>query len=173
MTKASGHFHFSVEPLGKIHDRTEFSSGNQALDVYFQKQAHQDIEKKVAATFVLVDTDMGAIAGFFTLSSTAVPLDQLPPDTAKKLPKYPLVPATLLARLAVHTKYRGQGLGEFLLLDALQRSLDNSKRVGSAAVIVDAKDDAARNFYLKHRFIELPDQSMRLFLPMKTIEKLF
>ena len=142
------------------------------LDQYFQKQARQDTEKKVAATFVLIDGDTGVIAGFYSLSSTAVPLDQVPPETAKR-PRYPLVPATLLARLAVDLNYRGKGLGEFLLMDALKRCLDHSKQIGSAAVIVDAKDDAARNFYLKHYFIELPDQSMRLFLPMKTIAKLF
>lgn len=173
MKDRSEQSHFTVEPLAKGHDRTSFSSGNRALDVYFQTQARQDTEKRVAATFVLKDTDSGAVAGFYSLSSTAVPLGQFPFESTRKLPKYPLVPAILLARLAIHTQYRGKGLGEFLLMDALKRSLEHSRHVGSAAVIVDAKDDAARNFYLKHSFIELPDQPMRLFLPMKTVEKLF
>lgn len=166
-------FPFSIEPLGKQHRRAEFSSGNPALDLYLRNQARQDVEKKAAATFVLVERQTGAIAGFYSLSSTAVRLDQLPSETAKRLPRYPLIPATLLGRLAVHAGYRGKGLGEFLLLDALKRSLDHSQEIGSAAVIVDAKDDLARNFYVKHNFIEFPDQPMRLFLPMKTIAKLF
>ena len=176
MTESSGHAdrgRFFVEPLKKNHDRTGFSSGSVPLDAYFQRQASQDIDKKVAATFVLRDAERGAIAGFYTLSSTAVPLDEFPSVIIKKLPKYPLVPATLLARLAVHSAYKGRRLGEFLLIDALKRSLNHSKEVGSAAVVVDAKDDTARKFYLKHQFIELPDQPKRLFLPMRTIEKLF
>lgn len=166
------HFHFSVEPLGKDHDRNAFFSGSQPLDAYFRTQARQDIEKRVAATFVLRDTGTNRIAGFYSLSSTAVPLGKVPPEIAKKLPKYPLVPATLLARLAIDSGYRGRGLGEFLLLHALEKSLAHSKQIASAAVVVDAKDEAARNFYLKHQFIELPDQPKRLFLPMKTVEKL-
>ncbi len=174
MNSDPAHFHFAVEPLRKKHDRNAFSSGSPPLDAYFRTQARQDIEKKVAATFVLRDTETDTIAGFYSLTSTAVPLDEFPPEaTAKKLPKYPLVPATLFARLAVDSAYRGQGLGEFLLLNALERSLEHSKEVASAAVVVDAKDEAARTFYLKHRFLELPDQPMRLFLPMKTVEKLF
>ena len=173
MTIDPEHFHFSVEPLGKNHNRTAFSSGSQPLDAYFRTQARQDVEKRVAATFVLRDTETDRIAGFYSLSSTAVPLDKFPPEVAKKLPKYPPVPATLLARLAIDSAYRGQGLGEFLLLHALEKSLEHSQEVASTAVIVDAKDEAARSFYLKHRFLELPDQPMRFFLPMKTVEKLF
>lgn len=173
MTIDPTNFHFSVEPLGKNHDRSAFSSGNPALDAYFRTQARQDAEKNAAATFVLLDTRAKTVAGFYSLSSTAIPLDKIPPEIAKKLPRYALVPATLLGRLAIDSIYRGQGLGEFLLLHALERSFGLGKQVASAAVIVDAKDDAARSFYLKHHFLELPDQPMRLFLPMKTIEKLF
>ena len=161
MTRDPAPFHFAVEPLGKVHDRNAFSSGSQLLDAYFRTQARQDIEKRVAATFVLQDTATDRVAGFYSLSSTAVPLDKVPPEIAKKLPKYPLVPATLLARLAIDSAYRGQGLGEFLLLHALEKSLEHSKKVASAAVVVDAKDEAARTFYLRHCFLELPDQPMR------------
>jgi predicted GNAT family N-acyltransferase len=84
-----------------------------------------------------------------------------------------MVPATLIGRLAVSTVFRGQGLGEILLMDALHRSLSLSAQIASAAVIVDAKDDHARRFYLKYGFLELPDVPGRLFLPMKTIERLF
>lgn len=173
MTIDPAHFHFFVEPLGENHDRKAFSSGSQPLDSYFRTQARQNIEKKVAATFVLRDTETNRIGGFYSLSSTAVPLDKFPSEIAKKLPKYPLIPATLLARLAIDSAYRGQGLGEFLLLHALEKSLEHSQQVASAAVVVDAKDEVGRSFYLKHHFLELPDQPMRLFLPMKTIEKLF
>jgi len=73
----------------------------------------------------------------------------------------------------VSTDYRGKGLGEKLLMDALYRSLKLSEQVASTGVVVDAKDEAARAFYRKYGFIELPKIDKRLFLPMGTIEKLF
>jgi ribosomal protein S18 acetylase RimI-like enzyme len=173
VSKSPEAFHYSVEPLGKRHNRTTFSAGSPALDVYFRTQSRQDIQKRVAATFVLKDTKTDAIAGFYSLSSTAVPLDEFPSEIAKQLPKYPLVPATLLARLAVDSAYRGRGLGEFLSMDALRRSLEQSRHVASAAVVVDAKDDAATAFYRKQSFLEFLHHPRRLFLPMKTVEQLF
>lgn len=90
-----------------------FRLENSALDAHFRAQARQDIEKKVAATFVLRDIEASTIAGFYSLSSTTVPLDEFPAEIAKRLPKYPLVPAMLLARLAVDSKYRGRGWETF------------------------------------------------------------
>lgn len=102
----------------------------------------------------------------------AVKLTDLPKHTAQKLPRYPLVPATLLGRLAVSPKYRGKGLGERLLMDALKRSLAASRVVGSAAVIVDAKDSSGVRFYERYGFKLLPEQDLRLFIAMKTIAML-
>ena len=119
MSGAAKDFHFVVRSLRKDDDRSGFSSGNSRLDVYIRNQARQDIEKKVAATFVLIDTNTGVVAGFYSLAATAVALDQFPPEINRKLPRYPLVPATLLGRLAVDARYREKGLGEFLLLDAM------------------------------------------------------
>jgi len=92
---------------------------------------------------------------------------------ARRLPKYPEVPATLIGRLAISEKFRGQRLGEFLLLDALHRALEQSRQVASAAVIVDAKDESARRFYEHFDFLSLPGTPNHLFLPMRTIERLF
>jgi ribosomal protein S18 acetylase RimI-like enzyme len=160
------------EPLGPAHDRAAFSCGVEALDNYLRKRAAQDAKKRVALAFVLTP-DGRAVAGYYTLSQYAVELDTIPDALAAKLPKYPFVPATLIGRLAVSSEYRGQGLGELLLMDAVNRCLSGSKQVASAAVIVDAKDDRAAAFYKKYGFIELPKMPRRLFLPMATIEKLF
>ena len=84
-----------------------------------------------------------------------------------------MVSVTLLGRLAVDTNFRGQQLGETLLMDALYRSFSLSAQVASTGVVVDAKDDSARAFYRKYGFIDLPRVERRLFLPMATIEKLF
>lgn len=160
-----------MEPLNAQHNRSNFDCGVEALNKYLKQQASQDMRRRIAAMFVLVDQDSNCIAGYYTLAATAIRLTELPPDISKKLPKYPLVPATLLGRLAVEQRYQGQGLGSFLLMDALRRSLNNE--IASMAVVVDAKDDKALNFYEHHQFITLDKQSQRLYLPMTVIAKLF
>ena len=162
---------FRFQPLGPQHDRAGFSCGVEALDHYLQKQARQDIKKHVAVALVLTP-DGKTIAGYYTLSQYSVELGVVPQEAAKKLPKYPVVPATLIGRLAVSRAFRGRGLGELLLMDALHRCLMGTRQVASAAVIVDAKDAQAVGFYKKYEFMELPKIPKRLFLPMATIVKL-
>jgi predicted GNAT family N-acyltransferase len=163
---------FVIEPLGPKHDRAAFSCGIVVLDAYLHKQAGQDLRKHVAVPFVLTP-DGTTIASYYTLSQYAVQLDVIPPEVAKKLPKYPVVPTTLVGRIAVSTAFRGQGHGATLLMDALHRSLRYSREVASAGVIVDAKDSAGAAFYGKYGFLELPKVGRRLFLPMGTVEELF
>lgn len=159
-----------VEPLVSSHDRSRFESGVEPLDRYLRTQASQDARKNMAAPFVLLLAD-GTIAGYYTLSSTSVQLAELPAQTVRKLPRYPLVPATLLGRLAVDRRQQGKGYGRFLLADALYRAARSE--VASFAVIVDAKDDSARRFYERESFLALPDQPMKLFRPMADIRRLF
>jgi ribosomal protein S18 acetylase RimI-like enzyme len=160
------------EPLDAHHDRAAFSCGIEALDRYLRQQAAQDFKKRVAAVFVLTP-DGKTIAAYYALSQHSVELDLIPANLAKILPKYPMVPATLIGRLAVSRAFQGQGLGELALFDALHRCLVGSRQVASAAVIVDAKGEAAAAFYRKFGFLELPEVPTRLFLPMDTVEKLF
>ena len=161
---------YKIEPLGTHHHRASFSCGVPALDTYLQQQAAQDLKRKLSAVFVLT-ADSRTVAGFYTLSAHSIQAEQLPPDLARKLPRFPL-PVTLIGRMAVDQSLQGTGLGEFLLLHALERSWLGSLQVASWAVVVDAKM-GARDFYLKHDFIPLSTQPARLFLPMSTIEKLF
>jgi GNAT superfamily N-acetyltransferase len=100
-----------------------------------------------------------------------VKLAALPDELSRRLPRYPLVPATLLGRLAVDKRFRGQGYGRFLLADALLHAMRSE--IASFAVIVDAKDDAARRFYESESFLPLPDQPMKLFRPLADLAKLF
>ena len=124
----------------------------------------------MAAPFVLVLPDQ-TIAGYYTLASTSVQLGELPERTVRKLPRHPLVPATLLGRLAVDRRHQGKGYGRFLLADALYRAA--TSEIGSFAVIVDAKDDDARRFYERESFLPFPDQPMKLCRPMADIRQLF
>jgi GNAT superfamily N-acetyltransferase len=159
-----------VEAVGPQHDRNSFRCGVESLDRYFRAQAGQDARRNLAAPFALVLPD-GAIGGYYTLSSTAVKLSELPAATTRRLPRYPLVPATLLGRLAVDLRHRGKGYGRFLLADALLRAVRSE--IASFAVIVDAKDEAARRFYERESFLSLPDQPMKLFRPTADITRLF
>jgi predicted GNAT family N-acyltransferase len=163
---------FVIEPLSPKHDRAAFSCGVELLDAYLHKQAGQDLKKHAAVPFVITP-DGKTIAGYYTLSQYAVELDAIPADLAKRFPKYPMVPTTLLGRLAVSIQFRGQGHGATLVMDALHRSLRSSQEVASAGVIVDAKDAIGRVFYQKFGFLELPKVERRLFLPMGTVEQLF
>jgi GNAT superfamily N-acetyltransferase len=159
-----------VEVLGGQHDRSAFESGAEPLDRYFRVQAGQDARKNIAAPFVLVLPD-GAIGGYYTLSATSINLAELPAKIARKLPRYPLVPATLLGRLAVDRRHQGKGYGRFLLADALFRSVRSE--IASFAMIVDAKDENGRRFYERESFLPFPDQPMKLFRLMADIERLF
>lgn len=161
---------YRVEPLGELHDRVTFSCGVEALDRYFRMQAGQDSRKRVASCFVLVADD-GSVAGYYTLSATSIALGDLPPTLVKKLPRYPLLPATLMGRLAVDQRRRGRGLGELLLFDAFSRTLRSE--IASYAFVVDAKDDTAQAFYGRYRFMRLPSAGRRLFLPLAEIADLF
>lgn len=93
------------------------------------------------------------------------------PSTARKLPRYPLLPATLLGRLAVDRRHQGKGYGRFMLADALFRAYRSE--IASFAVIVDAKDENARRFYQRESFLPFPDLPIKLFLPMADIAQLF
>ena len=164
---------YRVEALGKRHDRSGFSCGVEPLDRYLREQAGQDARKRVAAPFVLCEGKGNAVLGYYTLSALSVDVGAWPDDVARKLPKYPFVPATLMGRLAVDRTLRGKGAGEHLLMDALRRALAASREVASVAVVVDAKDDNAVSFYRRYGFITFPDQPNRLFLPMAVVEQLF
>ena len=160
----------SVEALSARHDRSAFESGVEPLDRYFRAQAGQEARKNMAAPFVLILPD-GAVAGYYTLSSTAIRLSELPDSLARRLPRYPLAPATLLGRLAVDRRHQGKGYGRYLLADALHRAVRSE--IASFAVIVKAKDDSARRFYERESFLPFPDQPMKLFRPMADLEQLF
>jgi GNAT superfamily N-acetyltransferase len=162
----------TVEPLGRQHDRTAFHCGAETLDRYLKQQARQDADKRVAAPFVAVRLPDTVVLGYYTLSASVLTLTDLPDELARKLPRYPQLPVTLLGRLAVDQSTKGQGLGEHLLLDALHRSLAHADQIAALAVVVDAKDESASAFYRHYGFIPLQTQPSRLFVPMRSIAQL-
>ena len=164
---------YNIEPLGH-HDRAAFSCGNASLDRYIREQASQDVTRGLAAVFIITAKDAPrTILSYYTLSSRELRIEQLPAEIAKKTGRYGYVGVTLLGRMAVAVSCKGMGLGALTLMNALDRSFTASREVASWAVFVEAIDDAAASFYRKYGFIELPEERRKLFLPMKTIVKLF
>lgn len=163
-----------IEPLQKYHVRAPFKCGHLALDRYLQQQARQDAQSQVAAVFVAVAPPAATqVLAYYSLSASSIDAAELPSDMAKKLPRYPFLPVTLLGRLALDQSCQGQGLGQFLLLDALYKSLQAATTIAAVAVVVDAKDAAASAFYQHYGFMPLSASSASLFLPMKTVATLF
>jgi len=168
-------FH-KIEPLGAKHDklRAAFSCGVESLDRYLKQQASQDAKRRAAVAYVLISED-NRIAGYYTLSSDSMRADDLPEGLVKRLnlPRYPLMGATLIGRLARDLSFKGHGVGELLLTDALKVSLAMSRKIASVGVIVDAKDERAHHFYTGFGFTAFPESYKRLFMLMGTIEKLY
>jgi GNAT superfamily N-acetyltransferase len=165
-------FH-GIEPLGKHHDRAAFSCGDEALDKYIRRRARQDQAKDIARVFVAVGAEPSVIAGFYTLSSYAIDLGELPEAQSRRLPRYPEVPAALIGRLAVALDHQGRGFGGLLLIDALRRILETGENIAAYATVVHAKNDDAVAFYNKYGFIPFRSHPNRLFLPAATARQLF
>jgi GNAT superfamily N-acetyltransferase len=162
----------SIELLGSHHDRLGFTCGVESLDRYLQTQAGQDVRRRANGVFVLIDPRRpDNMLGYYTLCATALPQGDVPIAARKHIPRYPLVSATLVGRLAVAATRQGEGLGALLLADAVQRAYASASSVGSSMLVVDAISEEAAAFYTANGFVRLPT-SLRLVLPMTTIGKL-
>lgn len=157
---------FTIEALSKDHDRAHFACGNDRIDSYFRETVSQDVKRRYASCFVAAEVTTGRIAGFYTLSSSNVPLNEVPVSLAKKLPRYPTVPAVLIGWLGRDKGYAGLGLGEVLLFDAIKTVAD--ARIGAHAIFADAIDDDAASFYRSFGFTPLVARPYTLYLPIKT-----
>ena len=161
-----------IEALAPHHDRDGFSCGVDSLDRYLRTQAGQDVRSKANGVFVLVETNNpNVVHGFYTLCATGLAQGDVPAAARKHIPRYPLVSATLIGRLAVSEARQGERLGAMLLADAVRRAYASAVTVGSSMLVVDAISERAASFYEGNGFVRLPD-SLRLVLPMHTIQQL-
>lgn len=160
-------------PFKKSFCRDGFHCEKPSLDAYIKTQVSQDIKEKLAVCFVLLAPDQKSIIGYYTLSNGSIPYKDVPENLRKKYPQsYDYIPVTLLGRLALDVKFKGQGLGGKILIDALKRSLKVAESdFGSVAVIVDPLDQEAVSYYKHYGFNQLPS-SGKMFLDMNTIQKL-
>lgn len=165
----AGSTRYAIQPLQPAHDRASFSCGQVTLDTYLHHQAGQDIRRRANAVFVITSVAApNRILGYYTLCATALQRGEIPDAALRHLPRYPLVAATLIGRLAISHDEQGKGLGSVLLMDALERAYVTAGTVGSCMVVVDALDDNATAFYTAHGFTSL-SQGARLIITMRTI----
>ena len=161
-----------VAPLGKQHDRKSFDCGEHTLNRYLHQYASQDIKRRINRVFVAALPDAPRqVAGYYSLSAGSLDATDLPEEYRRRLPRYP-VPVTLLGRLAVAASHQGKGVGSILLADALQRIVQASQVMAVYAVVVDALNDRAAEFYHQFGFIPLPSQPLKLFLPLDSVTDL-
>jgi len=160
---------FDVVRLESGHQRSTFCSGSEPLDSYLKQQVSQDMRRRVTACYVALGADK-RIAGYYTLASASILLSDLPRALSKNLPRYPTVPAIRMGRLAVDNAFKGLGLGGALLADALLRSM--RAEIAAYALVVDAKDESAAAFYKHHGLVALPNQALKLFLPLATVSSI-
>ncbi len=159
----------AIVPLTGSFERAQFDCGEVALNNYLKHFASQHSKKYISKTFVAAAiSDPKRVLGYYCLSASSISFADVPDQLQRKLPKYP-IPVARLGRLAVDISAQGQGLGQHLLFDALQRCIALTKEIGISSIVVDAKHERANSFYLAYGFQELTSDPLCLLLPMQTI----
>lgn len=152
-------------PLTAEHDTAGFDCGDPHLNDWLRQRALKN-ESRFSRTYVVCDGRQ--VVAYYCVSAGSVERMQVPGKLRRNAPD--AIPVSVIGRLAVDRAYAGKGLGTDLLADALRRIALASQTIGIAAVLVHAKDEAARRFYLHAaEFIEYPDESRTLFLPIETV----
>lgn len=152
----------------KRHNRQAFDCGVAELNFYLQRFANQDQKRHLSRIYVLAKNQ--EIVGYYSISADAVSTESLP-DEMKPV-AYSKTPFLLLGRLAIDTKYQGQGLGNALIIHALHKTVEANKIIGVSGITVDAKDEKAAAFYEKFGFKRLKGCENRLMLPFSAIKAL-
>ena len=162
--------HWHEEPIDKQHDRERFDCGNTFLNDFLRNHARKSHEQGGAKTFLAISDDSnGLILGFYSLSPASIQYSRTPEIIRRKLARYD-VPVFRLGRLAVDQTVQGQGLGGQLLLSAAKRCLYAASEVGGVALLIDAKNDRALNWYKSYGALPLEDTPLSLALPLSTLK---
>lgn len=158
-------------PYERRYNRKNFSCGKSPLDNYILRNASKDVKSGACTCFVIVNEDEAVVA-YYTLSADSINVEDAPLEYVKSV-KYEKIPVILLGRLAVDISVKGQGLGKFMLIEALKKSITVAKQhIGAVAVIVDPIDEEAISYYKKYGFTLLTD-SGRMFMSIRKIEEAF
>jgi GNAT superfamily N-acetyltransferase len=157
-----------IEKLRREHVLDAFDCGQPDLNAWLVKYALQNQSASAAQTYVgLINNE---VLGFYSLAVGQVEYSDAPERLRKGLAKHP-VPVMLLARLAVHKDCQGKGVGRGLLRDAVLRTLQASEIAGIRALVVHAKDDAAKRYYEQFDFVSSPTDPLHMFVLIKDLRK--
>ena len=157
------------EPIGAHHQVAAFDCGTPALNEYLVRYALTNHQSGSAKTFAAT-TDRHIIAGYYSLAAAQVLYADAPWRLQKGVARNP-IPVVLLARLAVDQSWQGKGVGPGLLNDAILRVFGAAEGSGVRALLVHAKDDKAKGFYLHYNFEPLPGYPLHLVLLLKDARK--
>lgn len=160
---------WQIVPLERSQNCSVFDCDEPELNEWLRVHALSSGKSGSARTFVAVD-EANRVLGYYAITAQSVVAESAPERLKKGMPRHP-IPVVLLARLAVDQNVKGRGLGAGLLKNALLRALNASREVGLRAIIVDAKNDAARRFYEHFDFEAFPEDSGRLFLLINDLRK--
>ncbi len=155
--------------LSKSHNKQKFDCGYEALNGFLQRYALQNDKNNSSRTYVSICSKTGVVAGYYTLTYGSISHAEATSRVKKRMPNYP-IPVMILARLAVSDDFKGLGLGRSLLKDALLRTRQASEIAGLRAIIAHAKDEKAKNFYLKYGFEESGLDEYHLMLSLQDME---
>jgi len=157
------------EPISKKHDRKSFDCGDGALNEFLRRYARKSHERGGAKTFLAIDDADKIILGFYSLSPASVDYARTPEIVRRGLARRD-VPGFRLARLAVDSRFQGQGMGGQLLLAAGRRCLLAAAEVGGVVLVIDAKNERVAGWYARYGAVPLLDTQLSLLLPLATIE---
>lgn len=164
MTVADWH----EEPIDKRHDRDVFDCGDNDLNLFLQRHARQNHKKGGAKTYLAVRNGDSRVLGYYSLSPASIAYAETPEVIRRGLARHE-IPVFRLARLAVDKSVQGQGLGGQLLLAVGRRSLLVASQVGGVALLINAKNERAANWYSGYGAVPLQEDNLTLLLPFKTI----
>ena len=166
---------FTIQPFDpKAHDRAAFSCGVQQIDNYLKLTAKKGSKADVVRIWVVIDKGNN-IVGFYGINMHAIDAKEMPASYKKKAMKHGLLPAAFIAMIGVDEKHQGNGLGSALVADALDRIARASEEIGTCVIMLDVFDDGnvdavtrRKSYYESFGFGPLPDQPLRLFMPVAT-----
>ncbi|MCR9060599.1 MAG: GNAT family N-acetyltransferase [Rhodobacteraceae bacterium] len=166
---------FDIEPFDpKKHDRAAFSCGVPQIDNYLKLTAKKGSKADIVRIWVVTDSD-DTIVGFYGINMHAVAVDDMPAPYKRKAGKHGLLPAAFIAMIGVDQNHQDKGLGGVLVADALSRIARASDEIGTCVIMLDVFNDGdekavarRKSYYESFGFIPLPDQPLRLFMPIAT-----
>ncbi len=170
---------YRIEPFDQDrHDRSAFSCGIDQVDNYFRKTANKLFKANNIRLYVMVSPE-GDVAGFYSINAHSVHYEDLPKRFARTRPSHGQIPAAFISMIGRDLRYRGEGIGDLLLADALMRIARASQSVGIAVVKLDVLDcgdpvrtERRKALYAKYGFQPLQDHPLRMFLPLATVREL-